>query len=124
MVGGRIIEGCIVSISLDGTLMDIFKGTTALHPGQVILQVEGVEPFTARLAEIFHDDRTDMLRVRLSYDLQASLRDQMIVKLYTGSYSQDTREIDKSAIVSGLWSRAFGAAEAEYGRESSGSQRE
>ncbi|WP_046867435.1 glycosyltransferase family 2 protein [Microvirga massiliensis] len=121
-VGGRILEGRIVSISLDGALMEIFKGTTALRPGQVILRVEGVESFTARIAEIVHDDRTDVLRVRLSYDLQASPRDQMIVKLYTGGYSQDIREIDKSAIVSGLWSRAFGADTADYGPRPSGSQ--
>ncbi len=36
-------------------------------------------------------------------------RDQMIAKLYTGTYSQDVIELDKSAIAGRLWLRAFGA---------------
>ena len=31
-----------------------------------------------------------------------------MIRLYTGQYSQDIRDIDKSAIAQGLWHRLFG----------------
>jgi cellulose synthase (UDP-forming) len=46
--------------------------------------------------------------VKFSYTLDGECRDRMIVKLYTGRYSQDIHELDKSAIAGGVWSRMFG----------------
>jgi cellulose synthase (UDP-forming) len=46
--------------------------------------------------------------VKFSYTLDGACRDRMIVKLYTGRYSQDIHDLDKSAIAGGVWARMFG----------------
>jgi cellulose synthase (UDP-forming) len=40
--------------------------------------------------------------------LDLAAHDSLIVKLYTGEYSQDIRRLDTPAIFGGLWKRAFG----------------
>ncbi|OKP65549.1 hypothetical protein BTE77_32985, partial [Ensifer adhaerens] len=46
--------------------------------------------------------------LHLYYDLNGKERDKMIVKLYTGRYSQDIPDIDKVAVSVNLLLRAFG----------------
>ena len=65
---------------------------------------ERKKTFEARLT----DTASQATRVRITYELAGVARDAMIVKLYTGGYSQDIRTLDKSAVAEGLWSRAFG----------------
>ena len=41
-------------------------------------------------------------------NLDPAARDRLIIKLYSGDYSQEIRKLDASAIAAGLWKRAFG----------------
>jgi cellulose synthase (UDP-forming) len=106
--GGQTFEGRVVSISLDGAIVELSEGSATPAPGSAIFQVEGVEPFSARVADIVRHRPGLTPSAKLSYDLGGSTRDQMIIKLYTGNYSQDIANIDKSAVMGGLWGRAFG----------------
>ena len=116
--GRRPADGCpadlhaaggrMVSVSLDRAEIEV-PAEAAPQPGSATLTMDGVPPFEARVDRV---DRTigGPATVWLSYDLSGAARDAMIVKLYTGGYSQDIRVIDKSAVAGGLWNRAFGAA--------------
>jgi hypothetical protein len=46
--------------------------------------------------------------VTFRHSVAGEARDQLIVKLYTGGYSQEIRHVDKRALASGIWKRAFG----------------
>lgn len=93
-------SGRIVDIALDrATVVDL----DAALPEEVTVQIEHVEPFPARTVQI------GPKQMRLSFSLSGAVRDQMIVKLYTGGYSQDVAAINKPVIAGRLWSRAFGA---------------
>jgi cellulose synthase (UDP-forming) len=48
----------------------------------------------------------------LALEAKGARRDELIVKLYTGGYSQDVSELDKSKIAGSLWRRAFGRSAA------------
>jgi cellulose synthase (UDP-forming) len=54
-------------------------------------------------------------RIEVAFTLTGIARDQMIAKLYTGTYSQDVIELDKSAIAGRLWMRAFGGERVRSG---------
>ena len=69
--------------------------------GRVILELGGVDPFAVEFAAFDHQ-RDGKVLAKISYALEGAARDQMIVKLYTGSYSQDITAIDKSAVASGI----------------------
>ena len=77
-------------------------------PPQVNVEISAVTPFRASVEDCSRMKGGTSLRVRLSYVLQGEARQQMIVKLYTGAYSQEISELDKSVIAGRLWSRAFG----------------
>ena len=106
-VGGRVLQGRAVSLSLDQAVV-VLPGDLLADAEPVALTVAGIEPFEARVTHVVRNPRTGEVQARLAYDLAGEVRDRMIVKLYTGAYSQDIRELDKSAVVSGLWTRAFG----------------
>ncbi|MDK4717611.1 hypothetical protein, partial [Rhizobium sp. CNPSo 4039] len=46
--------------------------------------------------------------LHLHFELEGAIRDQMIVKLYTGDYSRDIPELDKVAVSVNLLLRSFG----------------
>jgi cellulose synthase (UDP-forming) len=103
--------GRLVSVALDSAVMDFASG--AEMKGEVRLEVSGVDPFIATVSNQHLAPNETDCRVRLSYALTGSTRDQMIVKLYSGGgYSQDIRQLDKSAVAGSLWHRAFGTAQA------------
>ena len=62
-------------------------------------RVEGVS--TARDGRVF---------IAFKHGLEPQAHDRLIVKLYTGDYSQEILQLDTPGIVSGLWKRAFGPA--------------
>jgi cellulose synthase (UDP-forming) len=106
--GGLLCDGRLTSVSLDRAVLEC-PSDAAPKPGPVTLKVHDVSPFNARVEHV--DNRPGRsAAVWLSFILEGEARDEMIVKLYTGRYSQDIRVIDKSAIVGGLWSRAFGSS--------------
>lgn len=110
--------GRAVSLSLDRAVISVPVGTR-FSSSTVMLRIDGVAEIKAEIGRITHRRRRfrragDKLQhfLHLSYTLDGPTRDQMIVKLYTGGYSQDVARIDKSAISLGLLARAFGPARA------------
>ena len=103
--GGQRTAARVIKLSLDGATLDLLPGAEPLPP-EILLEVSGVEPFRARIAP------APLARATAAFVLEGRGRDQMIVKLYTGAYAQDVRELNKSAIFKGLLARAFGPSRA------------
>ncbi|UHC18249.1 glycosyltransferase [Methylobacterium currus] len=99
--------GRITSLSLEGGIVE-FDGQPALRAGdQVIVEMERF-PHLRSTVEAVSRLAGGGFAMKFRYLLEGECRDRMIVKLYTGQYSQDIHELDRSAIASGLWSRMFG----------------
>jgi cellulose synthase (UDP-forming) len=107
-------EGRVVSLALDKSVVAVPIGTRFVSPA-ITLKIEGVGEIKSEINKITRrrerrgrsDDKLQHF-LHLSYSLEGAIRDEMIVKLYTGNYSQDVAEMDKSAISFGLIARAFG----------------
>ncbi len=108
------VSGQLVSLALDKAVVAVPGGTT-FDTKDIPLKLNGFEAFqvehrqtTRRRRGISRpgDKRKDYLH--LHFEPGGSLRDQLIIKLYTGNYSQDVPEIDKTAVSVGLLLRAFG----------------
>jgi cellulose synthase (UDP-forming) len=112
------LTGRAVSLALGRAVIEIPIDDT-VENGTVEVKLQGVEPFEAELKAVTR--RTGGLRrdtgpfkyAHLRYELSGAARDQMIIKLYTGAYSQDVQEIRRRAVAAGLFSRTFGP---DYGR--------
>lgn len=108
------IPGRVVSLSLDKAVVAVAT-EVHLQSTHLTLSLEGFEPFEAELRQVTQR-RGDISRSRdmqryylhLHYELSEDQRDKMIVKLYTGQYSQDVPDIDKVAVSVNLLLRAFG----------------
>jgi cellulose synthase (UDP-forming) len=81
----------------------------------VVLKLPGFAPFKSELRQVTQRRRTisrsgdkQSYYLHLHFELSDSARDSMIVKLYTGQYSQDIRDIDKVAVSLNLLLRSFG----------------
>jgi cellulose synthase (UDP-forming) len=88
---------------------------TRFASADVTLSLEGFSPFKTELRTVTQRRRSlarlgdkEAFYLHLFFDLSGSLRDKMIVKLYTGRYSQDVRDIDKVAVSINLLLRTFG----------------
>jgi cellulose synthase (UDP-forming) len=104
----------VTRISLENGTLE-FTADPGLLPGEeVIVEMMDFPHLTARVTTVA-PDREGRIRVGFSFSVEGSCRDKMIVKLYTGGYSQDIRELDRSAVVGGLWKRAFGSTLARSG---------
>lgn len=110
-VDGQRTAARLRSISLDGAVLEWPAGATP-PMGDILVELSGVEPFRARNAAGPAGRSTGVSRTIADFKLEGPTRDQMIVKLYTGAYSQDVRELDKSAIAGGILARAFGPSRA------------
>ena len=109
--GDRSLDARIVSLSLDRGVAS-FPTDPGLRPGDRIrIEMEHFPHLEARVEDVTSVRRRKPVCVRFSYALAGECRDAMIVRLYTGQYSQDIRDIDKSAIAQGLWHRLFGRDE-------------
>ena len=88
---------------------------TRFASADVTLSLEGFSPFKTELRTVTQRRRSlarlgdkEAFYLHLFFDLSGSPRDKMIVKLYTGRYSQDVRDIDKVAVSINLLLRTFG----------------
>jgi cellulose synthase (UDP-forming) len=107
--GGRRTAVRLVSISLDRATLEWPPGAPP-PPADVLLEMSGVEPLPARIAAAPIARPSEACRLVASFELVGLARNQGIVKLYTDAYSQDVRELDKSAIAGSLLTRAFGSS--------------
>ncbi|KAA2236103.1 glycosyltransferase family 2 protein [Salinarimonas soli] len=108
------LTGRAVSLSLGKAVVQVPIGTRFASTS-VTLALDGVEPLRAEIRQITRRRRRlgragdgAVHFLHLHYELAGAARDQMIRKLYTGGYSQDVAEIDKSALSVGLIGRALG----------------
>ncbi|WP_354417683.1 glycosyltransferase family 2 protein [Mesorhizobium shonense] len=108
------IAGRAVSLTLDKAVVEIPIGTD-VETGKVVeVTLHGVEPFEAELRRVTRRtqgrrrDTSPFKYGHLHYDLTGAARDQMIIKLYTGDYSQDIEELRRRTVAAGLFSRTFG----------------
>jgi cellulose synthase (UDP-forming) len=76
---------------------------------EVLVEAAGFPLLPSRVKQIGRQGE-GQVSVRFKHNLDPAARDRLIVKLYTGGYSQEIRRLDTPAIVSGLWKRAFGRA--------------
>ncbi|MQW86924.1 glycosyltransferase [Sinorhizobium saheli] len=106
--------GRLVSLSLDKAVVAV-STRTRFQSTRVRLSINGFEPMRSELRQVTQR-RGDISRagdkqlyyLHLHFDLHGAERDKMIVKLYTGRYSQDIPDIDKVAVSVNLLLRAFG----------------
>ncbi|MFG5117836.1 glycosyltransferase [Methylorubrum sp. POS3] len=104
----QALSARIVSLSLDRGVA-AFPIDPGLRKGDRIwIEMERFSHLEAKVEGMAPGTRRRSACIRFSYALGGACRDAMIVRLYTGQYSQDIDGIDKSAIFGGLWSRLFG----------------
>ncbi|WP_145635262.1 MULTISPECIES: glycosyltransferase [Rhizobium] len=108
------IPGRLVSLALDKAVVAV-PVDSRFGSKLVSLHLQGFAPFEAELKQVTQRGRSVNRRgdpqayyLHLHFDLEGPIRDQMIVKLYTGDYSQDIRDIDKVAVSVNLLLRSFG----------------
>ena len=108
------VSGRIVSLALDKAVVAV-PPETRFTSADVTLSLEGFSPFKTELRTVTQRRRSiarlgdkEAFYLHLFFDLSGSPRDKMIVKLYTGRYSQDVRDIDKVAVSINLLLRTFG----------------
>jgi cellulose synthase (UDP-forming) len=108
------VPGQIVSLALDKAVVAV-PTMARFQSKSVVLKLPGFAPFKSELRQVTQRRRTisrsgdkQSYYLHLHFELSDSARDSMIVKLYTGQYSQDIRDIDKVAVSLNLLLRSFG----------------
>jgi cellulose synthase (UDP-forming) len=108
------IPGRLVSLALDKAVVAV-AADSRFESKSVLLHLHGFAPFEAELKQVTQRRRSvsrggdrQAYYLHLHFDLTGAIRDQMIVKLYTGDYSQDIRDLDKVAVSVNLLLRSFG----------------
>lgn len=108
------VPGQIVSLALDKAVVAV-PTMSRFQSKSVVLKLPGFAPFKSELRLVTQRRRSisrggdkQSYYLHLYFELIGSARDSMIVKLYTGQYSQDIRDIDKVAVSLNLLLRSFG----------------
>jgi len=108
------IPGRLVSLALDKAVVAVAVDSR-FESKSVILHLQGFAPFEAELKQVTQRRRSvsrggdrQAYYLHLHFNLDGAIRDQMIVKLYTGGYSQDIGDLDKVAVSVNLLLRSFG----------------
>jgi len=116
-IGGKhVLRARVISLSLDGGVA-AFTEDPGLRYGEPIrIEMERFPHLEATVTGTSRERHRGPVCASFSYHLQGDLRDTMIVRLYTGEYSQDIQAIDKSAIFGGLWARLFGRSDRDLRR--------
>ncbi|MBB5567667.1 cellulose synthase (UDP-forming) [Rhizobium lentis] len=108
------VPGQIVSLALDKAVVAVHN-MARFQSKSVMLKLAGFAPIKAELGQVTQR-RSSISRsgdkqayyLHLYFELSGAARDSMIVKLYTGQYSRDIRDIDKVAVSLNLLLRSFG----------------
>jgi cellulose synthase (UDP-forming) len=97
----------IHKLSLAGATVEVEGGAEGL-PKDLRLEMRDALPVPATVESV---EAGRSLRVALD-PAPGPERDRLIVKLYTGRYSQDIRELRPARVLGGLWRRSFGSGRA------------
>ncbi|SCB62110.1 cellulose synthase (UDP-forming) [Rhizobium aethiopicum] len=108
------VPGQVVSLALDKAVVAV-PDMARFQSKSALLKLSGFAPIKAELGQITQRRRSvsrggdkQAYYLHLYFELSGSARDSMIVKLYTGRYSRDVRDIDKVAVSLNLLLRSFG----------------
>nr|WP_286182378.1 glycosyltransferase [Rhizobium sp. ICMP 5592] len=108
------VPGQVVSLALDKAVVAV-SPEARFQSSSVLLKLNGFAPFKTELKRVTQRRRSisrggdrQAYYLHLHFELSPVDRDKMIVKLYTGQYSQDIRDIDKVAVSVNLLLRSFG----------------
>nr|WP_246638715.1 glycosyltransferase [Rhizobium binae] len=108
------VSGQIVSLALDKAVVAV-PNMARFQSKSVMLKLPGFAPVQAELGQVTQRRRSvsrsgdkQAYYLHLYFELSGAARDNMIVKLYTGQYSRDIRDIDKVAVSLNLLLRSFG----------------
>ncbi|WP_311043877.1 glycosyltransferase family 2 protein [Rhizobium lentis] len=108
------VPGQVVSLALDKAVVAV-PTTVRFQSKSVMLKLPGFAPFKAELGQVTQRRKSvsrsgdkQAYYLHLYFELSGSARDRLIVKLYTGQYSRDIRDIDKVAVSLNLLLRSFG----------------
>lgn len=108
------VPGRVVSLALDKAVVAVAVDSR-FESKSVLLHLQGFAPFEAELKLVTQRRRSvsrggdrQAYYLHLHFELEGTIREQMIVKLYTGDYSQDIRDLDKVAVSVNLLLRSFG----------------
>ncbi|MFZ2156934.1 MAG: glycosyltransferase [Bradyrhizobium sp.] len=104
---GRFLSGRLVSLSLESGVAELPQDAPIALGGEVLIEAAGFPLLPSRVEGIGKRGE-QLITIRFRHNLDAASRDRLIVKLYTGDYSQEIRQLDRLAIMGGLWKRAFG----------------
>ncbi|WP_137045072.1 glycosyltransferase [Pseudolabrys sp. FHR47] len=107
VLGDRAIPVRLVAIAMDESTAQTTADLSSSVGQLATLTVSDVAPFAAKIEM---RDRRDNGRelILVHQPLAPDIRDQLIVKLYTGGYSQDIEALKFGRIIDRLWGRAFG----------------
>ena len=108
----QAIAGRLAVLSLDDGTMDFPHDPQLVAGDELLVSANGFPRLPARVQTV-DASRDGSVSVRFTHNLESEARDQLIVKLYTGAYSQEIRRIDRRAVVGGIWKRAFGRLPAQ-----------
>lgn len=101
-------EARIVSLSLEGGIAEFDTPLDLRQDESMWVEMDAFPHLHCKIEKVSQTEKGRPVRVKFSYKLDGECRDRMIVKLYTGRYSQDIHELDRFAIAGGVWSRMFG----------------
>lgn len=104
----------LIDISLKQSTVRIASDVASRLGGNVSLAVSGVVPFSVAIRTVGQAGGVTELSLRHTY-ASSDARDQMIVKLFTGAYSQEIPSLRFGRIIDGLWARAFSATPVHSG---------
>jgi cellulose synthase (UDP-forming) len=108
-VNGRCLSGQLVSLSLDSGIVELRQDVPIVVGDDIRIEAAGFPLLPSRVEKI-SEQRESRVSIRFKHSLDAAPRDRLIVKLYTGDYSQEIQQLNTPTIVGGLWKRAFGRA--------------
>lgn len=104
-----LVSGRLVSMSLESGTLEVLQDEQLSVGDKILIEAAGFPPLPSRIESIT-GEAARKASIRFTHELDAASRDRLIVKLYTGDYSQEIRTLDTLAIVRGVWKRAFGRA--------------
>jgi cellulose synthase (UDP-forming) len=104
---GRVLSGRLVSLSLESGIVEFQQDLPIAIGDELVIEATGFPRFLSRVEKI-SKQRKGHVAIQFKHSPDPVARDRLIVKLYTGGYSQEIRQLDTPAIVSGVWKRAFG----------------
>jgi cellulose synthase (UDP-forming) len=106
--GERLLTGRLFSLSLQSGALELPQDVPIGIGDEVMIEAAGFPRLPCRVEKISTPREGRVSIIRFEHSLDPAERDRLIVKLYTGGYSQEIRQLDTPAILSGLWTRAFG----------------